>query len=104
MIVTANQVYGVSARCRDGFRANVEDVLFDDRPWNVRHLVICCGRWFNRRRVLVTPEDRNAKRVLVEPRWVDSIVWEDRGVHIHLPKAEIEHGREYTPEDAAAAL
>jgi hypothetical protein len=201
MIITANQVYGVSGRCTDGFQAKLDDLLFDDRSWNITFVVIRYGGWLNRQRVLVTPADiagaewsagrlhldlsrdqlqtapcleshppvalrrsyelqavawdaywsgvldrdpdadphlrntravtghhvlgvdaeagcvdnfviddgqwlirylvvrigrgRNAKRVVLEPRWVDSVVWEQRAVHIHLPKAEIEHGREF---------
>ncbi len=210
MIIAANQIYGVSTICADGSLGHVDDLLFDDRSWKVTFIVVRLGRWLNRRRVLVTPEDiespkwsagclnlrltkselqkapsldlhppvavqkwrevevvawdaywsgalsrlfdgdphlrntravtghhvlgldakaghvdnfviddgewlvrylvvrigwqRNAKRVMVEPRWVDSIVWEDRGVHIHLPKAEIEHGREFTAQELAATV
>lgn len=210
MIIAANQIYGVSAKCVDGFEAQADDLLFDDRSWNVTCVVMRVGGWLKRRRVLVTPNDldsmewaagrlglrlsgpqlraaptlesnppvamqksrelelvawdaywsgvldgplglggdphlrntravtghhvfgldadagyvddfviddrewrirylvvrlgrrRSANRVVIEPRWVEAIVWEDRGVHIHLPKAQIEHGRTFVAEDFAA--
>jgi hypothetical protein len=206
MIIAANQIYGVSTRCVDGPLGQVDDLLFDDRSWQVMHLVVRFGGWLTRRRVLVTPTDvggadwpagqlklslamsdlraapslethppvavqkareleliawdgywsgvlgrmsnedpnlrsttavkghrvwgldaqkagyvdnfviddvawtirylvvrtgfwRNTKRVVLEPRWVDSIAWEDHGVRIHLPTGEIEHGREFLATD-----
>jgi hypothetical protein len=83
--VTGHHVLGVDAEA--GY---VDNFVIDDAGWLVRYLVVRIGG------------RRSAKRVLLEPRWVDSIVWEDRGVHIHLPKAEIEHGREFLTEDLAA--
>jgi hypothetical protein len=65
--------------------------VIEDAEWRIRYLVVRMGR------------RRSGKRVVVEPRWVDSIVWKDRGGHIHLPKAQIEHGREFVAEVLATA-
>lgn len=205
MIIAVNQMYGVRVRCADGFLGRVDDLLFDDRSWNVTFVVVRLDGWLSPRRVLVTPSDveaaewsagrlrvrltrnrlqaspslesnppvavqqklrelqliawdaywsgaldrisgdphlrntravtghrvlgldaqagyvdnfvidesawqirylvvrigrwRGAKRVVLEPRWVDSIVWEDRGVYVHLPRIEIEHAREFTADN-----
>ncbi len=210
MIITANQMYGTHVLCADGHGGRVDDLLFDDRLWQVRSIVVRLDGWLSRRRVLVPPSDieatdwsagqlrlrltrgelqtipslasnppvavqrklselqviawesywsgvldpisgdphlRNtravtghrvlgldaqaghidnfvideeswqirylvirigklpeARRVVLEPRWVDSIVWEDRGVYVHLPRIEIERARAFTAESLAASV
>lgn len=209
MIIAANYMYGVRVRCADGLLGSLDDLLFDDRAWNVTSVVIRLDGWLSRRRVLVTPSDveaaewsagqlrvrltrselqaspslesnppvavqqklrelqviawdgywagvldeisgdphlrntravtghrvlgldaqagyvdnfvidestwqvrylvvriggrwHSAKRVVLEPRWVDSIVWEDRGVYVHLPRIAIEHAREFSADNPVA--
>jgi hypothetical protein len=209
MIITANQIYGVATRCTDGCLGKVDDLLFDDRSWNVTSVVIRLGGWLQHQRVLVTPADieatewstgrlclrlsqsrlrtapslesnppvamqkwrelqvvawdgfwsgvlnrmpgdphlrntravtgyrvlgldakagyidsfviddetwqirylvvrvgrrRTAKRVVLEPRWVESIAWEDRRVQIHLPRTEIEHAREFAAKELGVTV
>jgi hypothetical protein len=77
--VTGHRVRGLDANV--GY---VDNFVIDDDQWIIRYLVVRMGR------------SSSAKRVLVEPRWVDSIIWERRGVHIHLPKTEIEHSQEFS--------
>ena len=57
MIITTKHVYNTSVECDSGPLGRVCDLLFDDRSWRVRHLVVRIGRWPLRRRVLVDPGD-----------------------------------------------
>jgi hypothetical protein len=79
--VTGHHVFGL-----DSEAGHVDNFVIDDSTWQIRYLIIRIGKF------------RNVKRVMVEPRWVDSIVWEEQGVHLHLPKTAIEHCGEFVPE------
>ncbi len=72
-------VKGHHVICLDDAVGHVDNFVIDDATWLIRYLVVHIGK------------HRNVKRVMVEPRWVDSIIWEERGVHIHLPKKAVEH-------------
>lgn len=80
--VTGHHVFGV-----DSEAGRVDNFVIDDAKWRIRYLVVRIGN------------GRDAKRVMVEPRWVDSIVWEERGVHIRLPKTAIEQCGEFVPRE-----
>ncbi len=56
MILTANRIYGSRLKTRDGGDVAVRDLLFDDRTWRVRHLVVRPRHLFHREEVLLTPE------------------------------------------------
>ncbi len=43
-------------RAEDGLIGTVRDFYFDDHQWTVRYLVVGTGGWFNRQRVLISPE------------------------------------------------
>jgi hypothetical protein len=85
--VTGHHVFGL-----DSEAGRVENFVIDDSTWKIRYLVVHVGK------------GQEGKRVMVEPRWVDSIVWEERGVHLHLPKTDIEHCGEFSPEKLEEAV
>ncbi|NLF10075.1 MAG: hypothetical protein GX594_19165 [Pirellulaceae bacterium] len=76
--VAGHHVFGL-----DSEAGRVDNFVIDDSTWRIRYLVVRIGK------------RQEAKRVIVEPRWVDSIDWDLRGVYIHLPKVEIEHCGEF---------
>ncbi|MGH7263271.1 MAG: PRC-barrel domain-containing protein [Candidatus Rokuibacteriota bacterium] len=51
--VTDYRRYAIAAT--DGEIGRVDDVLFDDRTWTVRYLVVDTGSWLTGRRVLLSP-------------------------------------------------
>ncbi|MBN1855258.1 MAG: hypothetical protein JW829_21175 [Pirellulales bacterium] len=79
--VTGHHMFGL-----DSDAGRVDNFVIDDSMWQIRYLVVRIGK------------HRDAKRVMIEPRWVDSIVWEERGIHLHLSKTDIEHCGEFIPK------
>ena len=60
-------------------RALLYDLLFDDRTWKVRHLVVSTERWFLGRQVLLDPE-------LIE--WADR---PQRRLRVRLTREQVRH-------------
>jgi hypothetical protein len=79
----AKQMCGTAIEGSDGHVGTLCDLLFDDRSWKVRHLVVATRNW------------RPGKRVVVDPTLVKSINWEDRGIRLALPREQIEHRPAY---------
>ncbi|HSB68453.1 MAG TPA: PRC-barrel domain containing protein [Candidatus Methylomirabilis sp.] len=64
---------------------DVDDFLVDDASWNIRYMVVKVQeRWTD-------------KRVLVQPRSVVGITWEERAVHVDLSRAALRNAPEYDP-------
>ena len=40
----------------DGEIGKIRDVYFDDKTWDIRHLILKTGNWFSERDVLISPE------------------------------------------------
>ena len=76
--VTGHHVFGL-----DGEVGYVDNFVIEDATWSIRYLVVRMGM------------RRDARRVLVEPRWVEAIDWQRRGVHVHLAASEIEQATEF---------
>ncbi len=51
----AKQMYGTAIEGSDGHVGTLYDLLFDDRSWKVRHLVVRTDRCFRGRQVLLDP-------------------------------------------------
>jgi sporulation protein YlmC with PRC-barrel domain len=61
---------------RDGRVGTLYDVLFDDRSWRIRHLVVSTDRWFRGRQVLIEPES------------IEAADWPDRRLQVRLTRAQ----------------
>jgi sporulation protein YlmC with PRC-barrel domain len=57
MFITSRNICNVPVAACDGPAGRVGDLLFDDRSWRIRRLVVVSGRWLRRREVLVEPND-----------------------------------------------
>lgn len=56
MLIEAKTIEGFKIQATDGDVGEVYDILFDDADWVVRYFVVSTGSWFNRERVLLSPE------------------------------------------------
>lgn len=56
MLLLATDLLKMNLHVPDGNVGRVEDLLFEDRTWRVRYLVVDSGAWLDRRRLLITPE------------------------------------------------
>jgi hypothetical protein len=55
MLLAGSALEGYAIEANDGRVGTVDDVLFDDRTWLVRWLVVDAGTWLTGRKVLIHP-------------------------------------------------
>lgn len=70
----------------DGEIGHVDDFIIDDRTWAIRYLVIHTGSWWS------------GKKVLVSPKWIQRISWNESRVFVSLSREAIKQSPEYTDE------
>jgi sporulation protein YlmC with PRC-barrel domain len=80
MLLAGSALNGYTIEASDGSLGTVSDLLFDDRSWNVRWLVVNTGTWLSGRKVLIHPS------AIVQP---DD---ERQQLPVRLTKAQIENG------------
>ncbi len=80
---------GLHLHCTDGQLGHVADFLIDDDAWAVRELVVDTRNWWP------------GKHVLVEPRLIEAIDWDEREIRLSLPREEVEDRPAY-PEEMPA--
>jgi len=61
----------------DGEIGEVKDVYFDDRRWAIRYIVVDTGRFLH------------GRKVLVSPRSVRGLSWDDRIVNVELTRQQV---------------
>jgi hypothetical protein len=77
MLTVAKQVYGASLEGSDGRAGSIYDLLFDDRTWGLRHIVVNVDRWFL------------GRQVLLDPACVWTAGGENRGLRVGLTKEQV---------------
>jgi len=83
---STNNVSGYNIQATDGEIGNVEDFIIDDETWAIRYLIINTRNWLP------------GKKVLVSPRWIERVSWEEKTVFVDLPSEAIKQSPEYTEE------
>lgn len=78
MLRSTKSFLGYSIRTLDGEIGNAADLLFDDRKWTARYLVVDTGGWLAGRQVLISPA------ALGRPEW------EDRRFPVDMKKEQVE--------------
>jgi hypothetical protein len=63
----------------------VDDFLVDDSSWSIRYMVMKVHAWWP------------GKKVLVPPKWIVCIRWEENAVHVALSRATVRNAPEYDP-------
>ena len=84
---SANKVTGYDIEATDGEIGHVEDFIIDDETWEIRYMVVDTRNWLP------------GKKVLIAPRWIDRVSWEDSKVYVSLSREAIKCGPEYHPDD-----
>ncbi len=82
---SAHEIRGANLAAHDGTLGHVEDLMFDERSWAVRYLVVDTRNWWP------------GKKVLLSPRWVTRVSWPEREVAVALGRDEIKGAPEYEP-------
>ena len=71
---------------KDGSIGHVDDFIIDEEHWIIRYLVIDTVNWWP------------GKKVLVSPKWIERISWEESTVFLNLTRDAIRSSPEYTDE------
>jgi uncharacterized protein YrrD len=77
------QVVGYGIAARDGTIGHVDDLIVDDETWTIRYFVIDTRNWWP------------GKKVLLSPRWITRVGWQEKKVSVDLPRQEIKNSPEY---------
>jgi hypothetical protein len=83
---SADGLRGYHIHGSDGAIGHVDDFILDDESWAVRFLVIDTSAWWF------------GKKVLVAPRWADSVSWGSRTIHLRISRAVVRNSPEWNPE------
>ena len=83
---SANKVTGYHIEATDGDVGHVEDFILDNETWEIRYLVVDTRNWLP------------GKKVLIAPRWIDRVSWDDSKVYVSLSREAIKNAPEYHPD------
>jgi hypothetical protein len=83
---STNEVSSYYIQATDGEIGHVADFVIDDETWAIRYLIIATHNWWP------------GKKVLVSPRWIERISWEESKVFFSLTREAIKQSPEYTEE------
>jgi uncharacterized protein YrrD len=80
---SARAVSGYAIEAGDGEIGTVHDFIVDERSWQIHYLVIDTGKWLP------------GRKVLLSPRWIDSIDWARSKVTTQLARETIKNAPGY---------
>ena len=84
---STNAVSNLHIQANDGEIGHVSDFVIDDETWAIRYLIIDTTNWFG------------GKKVLISPKWIDKISWNESKVFINLSMEDIKNAPEYSEEE-----
>lgn len=76
-IRSASEISGYYLQATDGEIGHVEDLLFDDKTWEVSHLVAGTRNWWP------------GKRVRIPVSWLQHVGWNDARVDVRVTREQI---------------
>jgi len=76
--VTNHRIHAI-----DGEIGHVEDFIIDDETWAIRYLVVDTRNWWP------------GKKVLISPRWIERVSWNESKVFVNLSREKIRQSPEY---------
>lgn len=80
------EVTGYHIQASDGGIGHVEDFLAEPEDWAIRYMLVDTRNWLPGRKVLVAPD------------WIQSILWDERRVHVNLAREKIRSSPEFDPD------
>jgi hypothetical protein len=83
---STHEVTGYHLLALDGEIGHVDDFILDDDTWAIRYLVVATKNWWP------------GEKVLISPKWIESVSWEAREVLIGLTRETIKTAPEFTDE------
>jgi len=85
---STQEVTGYNIQATDGDIGEVEDFIIDDETWKIYFLVVETGNWFS------------GKKVLISPKWIKDVKWQEQKVTINHAKDEVKNSPEYDSSQA----
>lgn len=82
-ILSLRETQGYALEASDGGIGHVEDFFVDDQDWRIHYLLIDTGSWLP------------GKQVLISPRWVSSVDWQDGRLYVDVTQAQVKQSPEY---------
>lgn len=92
---SCSDVVGYHIHATDKQIGHAEDFLFDQTDWSIQLMAVDTRKW------LV------GKHVLISPRQIGRVSWEERAVFVNATRDQVEHSPEYDvahPPESGAAL
>ena len=86
---SALAVSGYHIQTSDGTIGHVTDFMIDDKSWAIRHLVVETGNWFS------------GKEIVISPKHIERISYEESKVFVNMTKEAIAGAAEYQMPRAA---
>jgi hypothetical protein len=80
---STQEVSDYHVQAKDGEIGHIEDFIIDDETWAIRYLIIDTRNWWP------------GKKVLLSPKWIDRISWEEAKVFVNLERETIRQSPEY---------
>jgi len=80
---SARDVIGYYVQAADDDVGHVEDFLVDDGTWAIRYIVVDTRNWLP------------GRKVVLSPRWIKAVSWDDSRVYVDLLRREVETAPEY---------
>jgi sporulation protein YlmC with PRC-barrel domain len=71
------EAFGYKIEATDGEIGRVDDLVVEERTWEIQFLVIDTGNWLP------------GKKVIVDTHWIDQVNWKDGTVSVSLPRNAI---------------
>ena len=85
---STTEVTGYAIQATDGEIGRVEDFLIDDSSWAIESLVVATGHWWS------------GKSLLVPPKAIKSVSWEESKVFVKLTRSAVAAEPEYVHSPA----
>ena len=83
---STNNVSGYDIQARDGEIGHLDDFIIDDETWAIRYLIIDTRNWWP------------GKKVLISPKWIERVSWDESKVFVNVLRETIKQAPEYTEE------
>jgi hypothetical protein len=78
MLRSGNDLRGLTIRATDDEIGKVDEFLFDDQRWTIRYMVANTGGWLLK------------ELVLISPRSIRDVAWEEGRVEVNLTRQQVE--------------
>lgn len=80
---STHEVTGYHLQAKDGEIGHIDDFIIDEDTWAIRYLIIDTQNWWPR------------KKVLLSPKWINRVSWNESKAFIDLPRETIKQSPEY---------